>query len=119
MLRICYSLTMSKIAEHDAKQKGESDNRIKGWISFAIRCHAIRVDQVLKTSGELVRPVKRRRVFVRVDNIEERWYRTTAETLNKAEILIFDFLFSPSKKGKSGKGNLARSKINYSLFLHF
>ena len=94
---------MSKIAEHDAEQKGEGDNRIKGWISLAVRRHAIRVDQVLKTSGELVRPVKRRRVFVRVDDIEERWYRATAETLKKTEILIFDFLFSSSSKKRKLK----------------
>ena len=79
------SLTVSTIAEHDAKQEWESDNRVWGWISFTVRRHAVSVDQILEPPGELVRPVKRRRIFVCVDNIEERRYRATAQTLKKAK----------------------------------
>lgn len=64
-------LTVAGVAEHDAEQKWKRDDGIKRRISLAIRRHAVRVDQILKTSRKFVRSIERRGIFVRVDHVEE------------------------------------------------
>lgn len=82
-------LTMAGVAKHNAKQEGKSNDGIKGRIDLAIRCHAVRVDQVLEALRELVGPIERWRILVRVDHVEEGRYGTTAEPLEKRNVFSF------------------------------
>lgn len=75
--------TVASIAEHNAEQEGKRNDGIKRRISLAIRCHTVCINQILKSSRKSVCPVKRRRIFIRMDHVEKRWYRIPALLLEK------------------------------------
>ena len=46
------------------------------WIGFAITCNSIGVNKRLETGSKFVGPVKSRRIFQSIKNVDERWDRT-------------------------------------------
>lgn len=80
---LLFSLTVAGVAEHHAEQEWKRHDGVERRVGLAIRRHAVRVNQVLKAPGELVSPVERRRVLVRVDHVEKGRYGAAAESLKQ------------------------------------
>lgn len=74
---------MAGVAEHNAEQEGKRDDGVERRVGLAIRRHAVHVYQILKALRKPVRPVERRRIFIRVDHIEEGRYGASAQSLKK------------------------------------
>lgn len=62
---------MTGIPEHDAEEEREGDYGVEGRVGLAVRGHTVGVNEVLEAPGEPVRAVERRRVLVRVDDVQE------------------------------------------------
>lgn len=54
---------MAQIAEHNSEQEGESDDGVKGWISFLVRSNTISIDQSLEAMREFIRAIESRWIF--------------------------------------------------------
>lgn len=85
--------TVPKIAEHDREQEREGNDRVRGWVHFAIARDTVRIDQRLERVRKFVRPVVRRRILERFHPVQDRWHgrsgplRTAAQRdLNRLEV---------------------------------
>lgn len=81
---------MSSIAKHHTEKKWKGHNGVQSWIGFTVRGNTISVDQILKTSGELVCSVERRWIFFCVNDVQKRRNRVTAQTL---KVSIYELIF--------------------------
>lgn len=60
---------MPNVAEHHCEQKWESNDGVEGWIGLSVRRNAVSVNEVLKSLGELVGAIERRRMLFRINDV--------------------------------------------------
>lgn len=86
--------TVARIAEHHGEQERKRDDREWRRIELAITGYAIGVDDILKSTRELVQSVMSRRLLFGVHSIQNRLNVTTAKFLYGEQKNKFKFFLN-------------------------
>lgn len=80
--------TVACVAEHDSKQEGKGDDRVRGRVHFPVRSYAVGVDQVLESVRELAGVVVSRWILAGFHPVQDGRHGTSAALLKNANNVI-------------------------------